>query len=136
MSPSTGIGTVKMIEPELLATFKPELRPGERLIWAAKPSEAPLNLAALLGTVVATVFVFIGAIAFFMTALTGHLGAAAFVVLWTSIAAFNLYVASGHWLAPSSQVYALTNERGLIVERFRGFDQLSSTPSEGRAWKR
>ena len=108
------------IDPELKAKVVPELRSGEDLLWAGKPTGTPTNNLGWMGTLIAALFCIIGLGVIIFMLITANYSSIPFMLLWTGIAAYNLYTFSNLLFAPKRQTYAITNERGLIIEHFRG----------------
>ena len=113
-----------MIDSDVKLAVQPELRAGEKLLWASKPQTFPINKVSFL----LTVFVF------FWTIMAMGMMGAFFIVDQSNSTYFSfipgLFVLVGICLflyclkliiAPSYQVYAITDQRGIIISPFLGY---------------
>lgn len=104
-------------------------------MWAGKPAGMPMNPMGLMGTIIGGLFILFGAF-FMLSAIgSGNVFAIVFSLIWCSIVAFHLYTFSGMLLGPSRQVYAITDQRGLIVESSRGTRMASLEPEKLRSFE-
>lgn len=148
-----------MINPAVKSLIEGELRSGERLLWADKPSKLPISFMAVYITCFSLVWTFM-AISFFgvgvFTSILGAtasdtsteaVGSAAAGTLFSAIAL--LFVCIGVamilWglkmlIGPSKEIYAVTNQRGLIISPFIRYriaslsgDVLANSERKGRS---
>lgn len=104
---------------ELKNIVQKEIRSGESVLWVGRPNSMPLNAMGIMGTAMGGLFCIIGTLVFIGALFSGVVFAAVFMAIWTSIAAWNLYIFSGMLFGPRKQIYAITNKRGIIIENFR-----------------
>jgi len=129
--------SLAMINSDVKPTIEAELRSGERLLWADKPSKFPLSFIAiyitgfsLVWTSMAISFVGVG----FFASIVGPAaaetsaeatGVGAFGIMLSVISLLFVCVGIGMILwglkmlvGPSREIYAITDQRGIIVSPF------------------
>lgn len=103
--------------------FKPELRAGERLLWAGKPASFPLNPGAVFLAGFLTLWT---AMAVFMSGMFMSqqgdipLPFSAVPFVFVCIGSLALLFSFKGLIAPSRQIYAITDQRGIIISPFLG----------------
>ena len=120
-----------IIDQDLRNLVKPELRAGEKLLWADKPRRFPLNIwtSYFLGfSIVWTLM------AVTITRATGEdSGVVPFNVIGIVFPIIGiLFVIAGLFvfISPSKEIYAVTNHRGVILKRFLLRNTLSLSPEK------
>jgi len=139
--------SVAMINPDVRSKVEAELRNGEKLLWADKPSKFPLSFMAIyitgfsiVWTSMAISFVGVGV----LTSLLGStstetsaeaVGAGAFGIFFSLISLLFVCVGIGMvlWglkmlIGPSRELYAITNQRGYIISPFIRYRIASLSP--------
>ncbi len=115
-----------MIDPDAKIAVQSELRAGETLLWASKPQIFPVNKVALMMTIWTFVWTLIvlGMLSVFFITTQDSSTPAPFLLIPTlmvfaGIGLFLLCLKS--LIAPSHQVYAVTDQRGIIISPFLGY---------------
>ena len=136
-----------MINPDVRHIIEPELRSGEKLLWADKPAKFPLSfmMIYILGfSIVWTLFAigFFGAVVFgsFFDANVGEtsndaveagairIGFSIFSFLFVVIGVGMIVQGLKMLISPSKEIYALTNQRGIIISPFFKYRIASLSP--------
>ncbi len=140
-----------MINSEIRGVVEGELRSGEKLLWADKPAKFPLSFMAIyitgfsiVWTLMAIGFVGVG----LLTTIVGPVvaetgseaaGGAAFGLLFVGMSLFFVCIGAGMilWglkmlIGPSREIYALTNQRGIIISPFMRYRIASLSPESLR----
>ena len=113
------------MDHEIKNVIEAELQTGEKLLWADKPQRFPIHFMFLMGTILGGLFSLIGIIFWLGTLITGTYGATVFLTVWTGMAMFFFWSYSKNLLGPSTQIFAITTKRAIIVER-QGANRISS----------
>ena len=115
-----------MIDDDARRVVQSELRAGERLLWASKPITFPINKVSLMLTI--SVFVWtliaIGMMsAFFIVDRSKSIPFPfSFIPVLLVLVGVCLFLYCLKLIiAPSHQVYAITDQRGIIVSPFLGY---------------
>ena len=108
-----------MADADIHARIAPYLKPGERVLWAGKPARAPLNGMGLMFVVMGGLFFLIG-LGITLASLVTLSPVALFGMLFAAAGGWNFYCGLRFTAAPARQLYALTDQRALIVETFLG----------------
>lgn len=136
-----------MINSDVRNIVETELRAGENLLWADKPYKFPLSFTAIyifgfsvVWTTIAVSFVGVGAITSLLGGAGGETaiesaGAAAFGVTFSIISLIFVGVGIGMFLwglkmliGPSKELYAITNQRGIIISPFLKYRVATLSP--------
>lgn len=138
-----------MINEEVRHIIEPELRPNERLIWVDRPASFPMNFTGVFLLTFSAFWCFIvlsiGVFANGGEEVVPETGEASpflfwfvFVSLFLSLGLFQAFSGLKMVIGPSKQVYAITSERVIILDRFFSSrvasfrpDQLSQIEREG-----
>lgn len=136
-----------MINEEVRQIVQSELRPKEKLLWADKPAKRPISFIAIyitgfsiVWTTMAVSFVGAGAFASLFGAVAAEskseaAGTAVFGAVFSIVSL--LFVAIGItmvlWglkmlIGPNREIYALTNQRGIIISPFFKYRIASLSP--------
>jgi|GEM_PF-5982939 len=105
------------------------LRAGERLLWSGRPQRARASVYGIMMLVMGGLSTLIGVVMLLSAIISPSLFIV-FALLWTAMSAWNLYVGARFSFAPSRQVFALTDQRALIVETFLGKRVASLSPGK------
>jgi hypothetical protein len=118
-----------VIEPQIADAFRPYLKPGERIVWTGQPQRGLLFTPRDLFLVPFSV-VWLGFVAFWETSVV-HMSAPLFFKVWGALfLAVGLFFLVGRfaldaWVRART-VYAMTNERALILRWVMGSRLLSA----------
>ena len=126
-----------MINEDVRHIVEAELREGETLLWADKPSKKPISFMAIyitgfsiVWTTMAIGFVGAGAFASLFSVATVEdkataAGTAAFGAVFSIVSLLFVAIGVGMilWglkmlIGPSKEIYALTNQRGIVLSPF------------------
>lgn len=136
-----------MINSDVRSNVDAELRSGEKLLWANKPHKFPFSFMALyitgfsfVWTAISISFVGIGAITSIFGASTSDTatevaGSSAFGIAFSTISLLFVCIGIGMFLwglkmliGPSKEIYAITNQRGIIISPFFKYRVASLSP--------
>jgi len=126
-----------MINPDVKLIVEAELRNGERLLWADKPSKFPISFMAIyivgfsiVWTTIAVSFVGVGAFVSIVGSSaaetsTEAASAGGVGIIFSLVSLLFVCVGIGMvvWglkmlIGPSKEIYAVTNQRGIIISPF------------------
>ena len=134
-----------MINRDVRKAVETELRAGETLLWADKPAKMPLSFMALymsgfslVWTTMAVSFVGVGAVTAFMGEGSSETAdTAAFGIAFFAISLLFVFVVIGVcmflWglkllIGPSKELYAITNQRGIVISPFLKYRVANLSP--------
>lgn len=118
-----------IIDKELRDKIQPELMAGEKLLWAGKPAKFPLSFMALYLTAFSVFWTFmvtgifgVGISSEFGSSNSSmgslNIGFLLFASLFICAGIGMFLVGLKTLISPSREIYAITNQRGIIISPF------------------
>lgn len=108
-----------IIDQELKDKILPELRAGEKLIWADKPQKFPMNYIGLIYIVFAIVWaIIVVTIIRPLFSNAGALDVDMVIPVFSYFSVFFFLLGLLLLIIPTRETYAVTDQRGLIFWRF------------------
>ena len=93
-----------------------ELRSGEKLLWVGSPARFPVYFSTLFPLLWAGGFVAFGLFALISALISATASGIIFMLIWLSFVSIFFYIHLRRLTAPSKQIYAITDQRGIILE--------------------